>query len=75
MVSNKGYIGIVVQDSYFKDIHIDLQSIIVDMLDDRKRQLRDRCDFSVQRSRVNMNPQAQKYNKPKGPTESLLVFS
>jgi len=74
VVSTTGRIGLVVQDSYFKDIHIDLQGLVVSMMKDQRRSLSERHDFKVGASRVKMNPRSQVYLKSKTPKESLLIF-
>jgi SAM-dependent methyltransferase len=73
--SDGGRIGLVVQDSYFKDIHIDLQGLVVKIMEDRGRSMRTRHDFTVGASRVQMNPRARIYEKPKAAKESLLIFN
>ena len=69
-----GPICIVVQDSYYKAVHIDLQRIVVEMLNTLGKHLRKRYDYPVTHLRSRMNPRARRYLKTRGNRESLLVF-
>ena len=70
-----GKIGLVVQDSYFKDIHIDLQSLLTSVMSGAGRSLERRVDFTVGSTRTTLNPSARVYKKGDGPVESLMVYS
>lgn len=75
VVKPTGSIAIVVQDSYFKDIHIDLQQYVAEILGETGRCERFRLDFNVPRNLARMNPFARPYSKPIKTQESLLIFS
>lgn len=74
-VRANGTIALVVQDSHYKSIHIDLQTIIIETLAARGRTLRNRRDFTVSHSMARMNPAARRHLPARHNTESLLVFT
>jgi hypothetical protein len=74
-VRRQGAIGVVVQDSHFKNVHIDLQQIVIDVLTSCGRRLVDRHDFSAPRSWAGLNPTSRVYEKQASAHESFLVFS
>lgn len=75
VVVDKGTIAIVVQDSYYKEVPVDLQRIVIDVFVAEGRKLIDRHDFAVRHHRVQMNPRAQRHLATRNNAESLLVFS
>ena len=64
----------VVQDSYYKDIHNDVPKIVSEMADDYGLSLRRRADFESNRSMVGMNKHARKYVAKRKNNESVLCF-
>jgi SAM-dependent methyltransferase len=70
----QGTCGIVVQDSYYKDIHVDLQAIVVDLAGACDWRLERRSDFDVPHTKAAMNPRARAYRQSFDAIESLLVF-
>lgn len=74
VVAPGGAICIVAQDSYYKELHIDLQRIIVDIMAATKRELETRRDYEARNHRARMNPRARRYVKDRRSHESLLVF-
>lgn len=64
---------LVVQDSYYKDIHNDLPAIITEMGAKRGLSLSGREDFYL-RSMSDINPGRKTYKRPPGATESVLCF-
>ena len=74
VASRSGMIGLVVQDSYYKEVHIDLARITVDILalhgwtHDRS------YSFPVRRSFAQINPRAVAYRDGKQPREQALFF-
>lgn len=73
-VTSGGAIGLVVQDSHYKDIHIDLQRIVTQTMESLGRCVRSEAHFVVKHSLARMNPTARKH-LASGPTrESLIVF-
>lgn len=71
-----GPIGIVIQDSYYKELHVDLQRIVVEMFSAGGRHLVDRVDFTPTHVRAWMHPAASTHRPASWTTtESLLVFN
>lgn len=64
----------VVQDSYYKEVHNDLATIVGQMAFNRGLYLRRREDFNVPATLAASNPHARKYIRPQGATESVLCF-
>lgn len=64
---------LVVQDSYYKDIHNNLPAIITEMGAKRGLSLSGREDFYL-RSMSDINPGRKTYKRPSGATESVLCF-
>ena len=65
---------LVVQDSYYKEIHNDLPSIIADIAEERGLSLRRREDFHLSRSMSGINPHSRTYKRPAGAVEAVLCF-
>jgi DNA modification methylase len=70
----KGRCALVVQDSYYKDVHNDLPRIIAEMAESRKMILQDKIDFKQKRTMAGVHPGAKDYRKDFGATESVLIF-
>lgn len=64
----------VVQDSYYKEIHNDLPTIIGEIGAAHGLRLKRREDFHL-RSMSDINPARLTYKRPGGATESVLCFS
>ncbi len=64
---------LVVQDSYYKDIHNDLPTIIAQMSAHHGLTLRQSKAFHL-RSMSDINPGRRSYKRPSGATESVLCF-
>ena len=73
-VKPAGRIAIVVQDSYYKALHIDLQHLVTTSLATTGRSLIAQHDFPVHRSMSNMNSRARSHLQMRSHRESLLVF-
>lgn len=73
-VNPSGRIALVVQDSYYKSIHIDLQAIVQASLAEFSRELVGRHDFEVTRSMSFMNTRARGHLPTRMHRETLLVF-
>ena len=73
-VKPAGRIALVVQDSYYKTLHIDLQKLVTASLATAGRSLIARHDFSVRHSMSNMNARARWHLPIRKHRESLLVF-
>jgi DNA modification methylase len=74
VVKRGGPICIIVQDSYYKEIHMDLQRIITEIMLASDRKLMTRADYQVRNHRARSNPRASRYVKNREAYESLLVF-
>lgn len=70
----KGTCVLVVQDSYYKDIHNDVPTIVTEMADHVGMTLHRREDFTSNRSMVSMNQRARKYLSSRKNMESVLCF-
>lgn len=66
--------ALVVQDSYYKDIHNDLAAILADMVSARGWSIESRTDFKVHHNMATMNAAARKYKRSFAAVESLLVL-
>ena len=73
-VKPAGRIAIVVQDSYYKSLHIDLQHLVATSLATAGRSLIARHDFPVRHSMSHMNSRARSHLRMRKHRESLLVF-
>jgi hypothetical protein len=73
-ITRQGRIAILVQDSHYKAIHLDLQLFVIEMLEGLGRKLIVRQDFDVPRSMARMNPAAKKHLVKRSNFESLLVL-
>jgi hypothetical protein len=65
---------VVVQDSYYKELHNDLPSIFGEMGRETGLVLRRRNDFRLARSMAGINPYSRKYNRTPGALETVLCF-
>jgi hypothetical protein len=71
---SKGAAILVVQDSFYKDIHNDLPRIMTEMAARRGLSLKRREDFYIRRSMSGINPNTRNYNRRPGAVESVLCF-
>jgi DNA modification methylase len=74
VLRNDGHCALVVQDSYYKDVHNDLASMFTEMGATIGWSLSDRFDFDAGRRMVQRNPRAKQYRSDRSVTESVLVF-
>lgn len=65
---------LVIQDSYYKDVHNDVPTIAVEMAEHAGMTLRRRDDFFSNKSMVYMNQHAKKYLASRKNVESVLCF-
>lgn len=70
-----GIAVLVVQDSYYKEVHNDLAGIICEMGEELGLELQRHEAFSSTRSFALINSRARQYNKETSATESVLCFS
>ena len=66
--------ALVVQDSFYKDVHNPLPSIIAEMGDFVGLRPRERKDFGSPRSMSGINTSSAIYRKHKNPVESVIIF-
>jgi hypothetical protein len=74
VLKSKGKAILVVQDSYYKDVHNDLPAIITEMADACDLHLDGRADFLSLTCMSRVNSRAAAHDTRKGSTESVLVF-
>lgn len=65
---------LVVQDSYYKDIHNDLPGITTEMAEAAGLRLRRRDDFAFKRTMAGINPYTRTYKRAAGAVEAVLCF-
>jgi hypothetical protein len=65
---------LVVQDSYYKDLHNDLPRILTEMMGNLAFRLSDRHDVPVKRTFGAINPRTRKYRESASATEAVLFF-
>jgi SAM-dependent methyltransferase len=73
LVKRRGRIAIVVQDTWYKDIHVPLPQIFQELFRSLKLETEHRKDICVTRHMSLLNPAAQGYAKG-AVTESVIVF-
>ena len=75
VVKAGGTVGIVVQDSYYKGFHVNLQRIVVETLASRGRTLSCRYDNPVHAPYRNTQRLNVRMGRKRSHTETVLVFS
>ncbi len=66
--------ALVVQDSYYKEVHNDLPAIVEEMADSIGWTLQNRYDYVSSRHLARVNTRARRYRKASTATESVLLF-
>ena len=74
VTSQTGTIGLVVQDSYYKELHLDLAQITAEILAICGWQLYRSYSFAPRRSLAQINPRAIAYKNNNTPQEKALFF-
>lgn len=69
-----GICYLVIQDSYYKEIFIDLAAIAIDMFASNKWSLLAKNDFIATRNKAAINTKSNKYHSNKIATESVLIL-
>jgi hypothetical protein len=69
-----GLCFLVVQDSYYKELHVDLARITDEMATGLGFELNQRFDFETSRAMVGLNTASRGYNNAQVHTESVLVW-
>jgi len=64
----------VVQDSYYKDVHNDLQAVTIEMLQRQRLQLIARRDHHLPITKAAVNTRHKKYRTSCAAVESVMVF-
>ena len=72
--SPTGTIGLVVQESFYKEIHIDLPTLTKEALQIEGWALRRSYTFPSRRSLAQINPRAEAYRDGHSPVESAIFF-
>jgi hypothetical protein len=70
----QGRCVLVVQDSYFKDVHIDLAAIFSEMALSASLGLRRQVNFTISRTFGSINSRSRRYRNASSATESVLCF-
>jgi hypothetical protein len=66
--------SLVVQDSYYKEIHIDLPALVTSLVQSLGWAHTDQVNFRQQRTKAAINTRARKYRTETSATESVLFF-
>ncbi|MFJ3490692.1 hypothetical protein [Leifsonia aquatica] len=74
VVKPDGAVVLVVQDSFYKDLHNDTPRILMEMASTAGFDSVDRHDFWVPRTLGAINPRSRKYRSEASATESVLVL-
>jgi hypothetical protein len=74
-LKQRGQCVLVVQDSYFKDLHIDLATIFAEMALSASLGLRRQVDFPMGRTFGSINSRSRSYRDASSATESVLCFA
>jgi hypothetical protein len=74
MLKKNGVALLVVQDSYYKDIHNDLPQIVCEICEKVGLETVRSVDFRLRRSMSGINPYSRSYQRPSGATETVLCF-
>lgn len=67
-------VAVVVQDSHYKELHVDLQTIVTETLASAGRRPLARHDYASRRLYAHMNPHARRHLRDRRNVESLLIF-
>jgi len=66
---------LVVQDSYYKEVRVDLASLLPELADQYGWRLRSKTPFAVISSKAAVNPGARKYRSEFGAEETVLFLT
>jgi hypothetical protein len=75
VLSRDGQAVIVVQDSFYKDVHVDLPTIIEEMSEAVGFSLRERKDFEIATTKAAINRKARSWRSTFTAAESVLHFT
>jgi hypothetical protein len=74
LLADGGYLALVVQDSHYKNTHVDLATIATEMALNHGLSSVAQIDFPVRQNMATINPQGRKYRDRTTATESLVVL-
>lgn len=74
VIKAKGKFVCVVQDSYYKEIHCCLPSIVADMASNKGLNVVDQVEFESRQNMANVNNAAKKYRTKTKAIESVIIF-
>jgi DNA modification methylase len=74
VLKKNGNCVLVVQDSYYKEVHNDLPTIVAEMAARHGMAERRRQDYRVERSMAQLNGQSRRYLSSRNYTESVLCL-
>ena len=66
--------ALVVQDSYYKEVHNNLPRIVSEMARSHGWELQDRMNFKIVSTKASMHEKSRRYRSDFKATESLLLF-
>lgn len=75
VLKNGGGCALVIQDSYYKEIHNNLPIIIAEMAVNNGLSLFSKTDFKSVNNMADVNPGTKKYRPQAEATESVLLFN
>lgn len=75
VMKDKATFVCVVQDSYYKDVHCDLPSILTEIASIVGLKLNHRFNFESKQNMINLNARSKSYRKKSVAYESVLVFT
>ncbi|MFC4518816.1 DNA methyltransferase [Cupriavidus pinatubonensis] len=73
-LKDKGSAVLVVQDSYYKDLHNDVPTILTEMAENHGLKLARREDFTQNNSLLGINSRSLKYRETSRAIESVICF-
>jgi DNA modification methylase len=74
VLKNDGYAVIVVQDSYYKEIHVDLAKMFAEMAYNLGWESVDTIEFKKNQSIVSINSKSNPFGKTSKRVETVLIF-
>jgi hypothetical protein len=75
VLSKDGQAVIVIQDSFYKDVHVDLASVMEEMSESVGFSLQERKDFDIATTKAAINRKARSWRSTFTATESVLHFT
>jgi DNA modification methylase len=73
-LKKNGIAVLVVQDSYYKEIHNNLPQIVCEIGEIAGLEMQRSVNFRLRRSMSGINPYSRSYERPSGATEAVLCF-